>query len=130
MVVHQQNLGSSLRCLPRTSAAESLVCVTYIAYMVVVLSSEVILPYNEKGTPILTPKVHHIVCGLIIDKPKERKLVSYNVPDISLPYVLPTRPTIDVTIFSYSKYILESEIKSLRMFSFILLHEWQSHSEG
>lgn len=28
MVVHQQNLGSSLRCLPRTSAAESLVCIT------------------------------------------------------------------------------------------------------
>ena len=85
MVVHQQNMGSSLRCLPRTSAAESLVCVTYIAYMVVVLSSEVILPYNEKGTPILTPKVHHIVCGLIINKPKEIKLVSYNIPDISSP---------------------------------------------
>ena len=85
MVVHQQNLGSSLRCLPRTSAAESLVCITYIAYMVVVLSSDVILPYNEKGTQILTPTMHHIVHVLIINKPKQRKLVSYNVPDISLP---------------------------------------------
>ena len=39
-------------------------------------------------------------------------------------------PTIDVTIFSYSKYILESVIKSLRMFPYILLHERQSHIEG
>ena len=35
-----------------------------------------------------------------------------------------------MTIFSYSKYILESVIKSLRMFPFILLHERQSHIEG
>lgn len=85
MVVHQQNLGSSLRCLPRTGAAESLVCITYIAYVVVVLSSDVILPYNEKGTEILTPAIHQIVHVLIINKPKQRKLVSYNVSDISLP---------------------------------------------
>ena len=39
-------------------------------------------------------------------------------------------PTIDVTIFSYSKYILESVVNSLRMFPFILLHERQSHIEG
>ena len=39
-------------------------------------------------------------------------------------------PTIDVTIFSYSKYILESVINSLRMFPFILLHQRQSHIEG
>lgn len=36
-------------------------------------------------------------------------------------------PTIDVTIFSYSKYILESVVNSLRMFPFILLHQRQSH---
>lgn len=39
-------------------------------------------------------------------------------------------PTIDVTIFSYSKYILESVVNSLKMFPFILLHERQSHIEG
>ena len=53
--------------------------------MVVVLSSDVILPYNEKGTQILTPTMYHIVHVLIINKLKQRKLVSYNVPDISLP---------------------------------------------
>ena len=53
--------------------------------MVVVLSSDVILPYNEKETQILTPTTHHIVCGPIINKPKERKLVSYNVTVISSP---------------------------------------------
>ena len=53
--------------------------------MVVVFSSDVILPYNEKRTQILTPIVYHIVYVLIINKPKERKLVSYNVPDISSP---------------------------------------------
>ena len=53
--------------------------------MVAVLSSDVILPYNEKETKILTPTTHHIVYVLIINKPKERKLVSHNVPVISLP---------------------------------------------
>lgn len=53
--------------------------------MVVVLSSDVILPYNENETRILTPTTHHIVYVLIINKPKERKLVNHNVPDISLP---------------------------------------------
>ena len=52
--------------------------------MVVVLSSEVILPYNEKETQILTPTMHHMLYVLIINKPKERKLVSYNVLDTFL----------------------------------------------